>query len=453
MKKKNRKQKSKQGFTLVEALVGIFILAILSLGIYGTYAFGIKVSVNNRLMTEGAALAEKQIEAIHAMTYEDIGISGGIPSGTLPATSQETVDKGVYTIKRSVRCIDDPYNGLSPTDKSPCNYKQIEIKVSWPTSFTSDKVVLDTIVAPPSLETELNMGVLMVNISNGQGVPVSEASIQIKNSTLSPAVDFTTETAEDGSLTLPGAKPATTSYDITATKSGYETVKTYPPYPTSAFNPLDSYLSVAKGAITSKSFVIDMISALTINLRDTLGGTVPNATFGLKGGRTIGTTVEPSPKAVYYFTEPALVSNASGNWSKTDLGKGPYYFTITNANYELITTSPVLPWTLAPNGTQTVTVTMGNKSNTILVLTVKEFGTETVVSGATVRLLDSLGALVQTATTDDNGVIYFPQITSPAVTLTPGATYTFEVSKTGYITNTSSSLVNGITRINVSLSK
>lgn len=452
MRTKTKKIKEKRGFSLVETLIGIFILSILSLGIYGTYAFGIRVSINNRLVTEGTALAEKEIEAVRSMDYEDIGISGGIPSGVLPVTSTEEIDHGTYTVRRSVRCIDDPYNGVAPTDTSPCNYKQVEIKVSWPSRFSAKQVVLDTLVAPPSLETELNMGVLMINVSNGQGTPVSGADVSIKNTTITPNVDLTTETASDGSLTLPGAKPAS-NYEIGVTKNGYETVSTYPPYPTSTFNPLDSHLSVTKGAVTIKNFVIDIVSSLTVNIRDTLGDVVSNAAFGLKGGRIIGTTVEPSPKPIYFFNEPALSANASGNWSKSDLGKGPYYFEINNEDYELITTSPVLPWTLSPNASQTVTVIMGSRTQHILVLTVKEQGTETLISGATVKLTDSLGNLVQESTTDDNGIVYFPKIADPVVTLTGGATYNLEVSKTGYITATASTVVSAITRVNLSLSK
>ncbi len=452
MKKQNKK-KSKRGFTLVELLVGVFLFTLLFLGIYGTYSLGIKVTNHDRMITEGTSIAEEQIEAIHAMTYDNIGISGGIPSGTLLATETETRDHGVYTIKKTVKCIDDPYNNLAPVDTSPCNYKQIEVKVSWPSGFKSNTVVLDTIIAPPQVETEVNMGVLMVNISNSQGLPISNAEVHIKNTALSPQIDFTTETDANGGLTLPGAKPATTSYEITATKSGYESVQTYAPYPSSPFNPNDVNLSVAKGSITSKSFVIDMISSLTINLRDTLGNGIPNTPFALKGGRVIGTTVEPSPKQVYYYDQAVLTTNTSGNWTKSDLGKGPYYFTITNPNYELITTSPTLPWALAPNGNQTVTVIMGDKTANLLVFTVKEQDSTAVLPGATVQILDQSNNVIQTATTDDNGIAYFPQIATPAVTITAGTTYSYSITKTGYTASSGTSLVNGITRVNVSLVK
>ena len=488
--KKTTKNKDR-GFSLVEAIFGIFLLAILALGIYGAFAFGMKVSIHNRLVTTGTAIAEKQIEAIKSMKYTEIGVRGGIPAGNLEATETEVQDGTTFTIQRSIRYIDDPLDEKSPKDETPADYKQVEIKVSWPSSFTSNKVTLNTIISPPKRESDLNMGVLIINVVDGEGNPLEGAMVNIKNTTLTPQIDTTQETDNLGSLVLPGVPPASTSYQITVSKDGYETVGTYPPFPESPFNPLDAHLSVSQGQTTSKSFVIDKLSTMNITILDNLNQPLANTSFALKGGRVIGTTVEPAPKPVYYFDKTDLLTDSNGKWQKSDLGKGPYAFSISNPNYELITTNPPLNWNLASEENKSVTVIMGNKSSNILVLTVKEQETGTTITGASVTLVDSSsnengnensnnnsnentnnngnnnsnenannngnnnsnGNVLQQALTDANGIVYFPQASNPPVTLETNKIYKVIVSKDTYLPSEKTVTVSGITRTEVSLTR
>lgn len=450
---KKQKQRSK-GITMIESLVGVFLLAILSLGIYASYAFGLKMSVQNRMRTAATTIAEKKIEAIRAMNYEDIGVQGGIPSGQLFATETDTSNGGNYTVRTSVRYIDDPLDDKFPTDTAPMDYKQIEIKVDWPTNLENKVIILNTYVAPPRVETNVGMGVLMINTVDSAGNPLASCQVHIVNNEVNPHINLTEDTDNNGSLTLPGVPTTeTNSYEITVSKEGYETIQTYPPFPDSAFNPMDGHIAVSQGSITSKVFVIDLLSHQNIQFKDIHGASLPDMTFSLAGGRVIGTTVEAAPLPVYFYNESALTSDNSGLWSSPAIGMGPYFFEIANANYELITTSLSPPWSIAPNSTVPVDITMGSKTENILIVTVKETGGETPVVGATVRITDSMGNLFQESVSDINGIAFFPLVEDPPKTFLLGENYDIDVTKEGYLLGHELGPVSGITRKEVIITK
>jgi len=418
---------------MIEALVGVFLLAILSLGIYSSYAFGLKMSVHNRLRTQAAAIAEKKIEAIRAMKYQDIGLQGGIPSGPLTATDIEVDNGTTFTSRTSIRYIDDPLDQKFPQDTDPTDYKQVEVKVNWPTNMEDKNVILNTLISPPRRESSVGTGILMINTVDSNGTPLSGCQVHIKNTSLVPAIDLNDETDNNGSLSLPGVPTASNSYEVSIYKNtDYETVSTYPPYPTSSFNPIDVHISISEGQITSKTFTLDPVSHLNLHIMDIHGANIPNVGFSLKGGRIIGTTVEPAPQPVYFYNEPALSCDGNGLWSSPDLGKGPYTFSITNPTYEFITSNPTAPWSVASGSNIEANIIMGSKTENIFVVTVYEQGEEATIPGATVRLTDPQGVIFQETTTDINGIAYFPQNENPPKVLQTGTNYTIDISKEGY---------------------
>lgn len=446
-----KKQITGRGFTLIEALVGVFLLAILSLGIYASYAFGIKMSVHNRLRTAAATIAEKKLEGVRAMQYADIGVAGGIPSGPLTALETETENGAVYTVRTSVRYVDDPLDNVFPADTDPTDYKQVEVKVAWPTNLEDKEVILNTLVSPPKRESSLGTGVLILNTVDGQGAPLVGSKVHIVNSSVNPAIDLTDYTDNNGSLVLPGAPVADGTYEITVSRNNYETVSTYPPYPSSPFNPIDAHLSISEGGITSKTFTLDLLSQLNLNIKNIHGTGVPNLTFALSGGRIIGTTMDAAPQPVYLYNEPSLVCDSGGAWTGHDLGKGPYSFSFDSPTYELIASNPTNPWPVDSGSTVESNIILGNTSENILVITVQDPDEETSIPGAVVRLTDSLGVFFQETTTDINGIAYFPQTEDPAKTLVPGETYTIDVNAAGYNPGQKTETVNGILRTRVVL--
>ncbi|MBM3256196.1 MAG: prepilin-type N-terminal cleavage/methylation domain-containing protein [Candidatus Moranbacteria bacterium] len=446
-----KKIKIKHGFTLLESLVGIFLLAVLSLGIYTAYAFGMKTSVHNRLRAAAATIAEKRIETIRAMRYAEVGTEGGIPPGNLAPLITEENNGTDFSIQTSVRYLDDAYDGKAPEDTAAADYKQVEVKVNWPTNLEEKSVVLNTLITPPRIETNLGMGVLIINTVNGEGTPIPESKIQIFNNSVSPYVSLTEETDENGSLTLPGVPKSDQKYEVNISKNGYMPANTYPPYPKTSFMPIDTHLAISEGGVTSKVFIIDKIGHLKLRFLDTLGNVLPNLNFSLYGGKVIGTTVEPAPQSVYFYNETSLVSDAEGIWNSPDFHKGPYNFSISNNEYELIALSNSLPWIVSPDATTEETITMGKKTENILVVRIKEQGGEVPVADAVVKLTDSTGAFFQETKTNSDGIAYLPQIEDPAKTLNPAETYTLDITKDAYDPYQTTLTVSGLTRKDITL--
>ena len=83
---KNRTLKTnKSGFTLIEAIVGLTIFAIIAVGIYQTFSMATQLIQVSRLMITSAALSTEQYEIIHNLPYADVGVVADIPAGILAA--------------------------------------------------------------------------------------------------------------------------------------------------------------------------------------------------------------------------------------------------------------------------------------------------------------------------------------------------------------------------------
>jgi len=441
-----------KAFTLVEVLVGTFLLSVIALGVYGAFSFGVKTSTHNRLRTQAAAIAEETLEAVRAMPYEDIGISGGIPSGVLLASRDIEKDGTTFTVNTSIRYVDDAYDSQAPDDIVPSDYKQIQIEVGWPTNMEDDNIRLNTIISPPRMENILGTGVLIINTMDGEDA-VPNCQVHIKNNDVDPAIDLETETDDNGSLTIPGTPPSTSKYEVTVSKSGYEEITTYPPFPDSPFNPLVPHLSVAEDQVTSAVFITDLLGQLSLQFNNHKGEAVPEIPFSLKGGRVIGTTVGEEPESVYAFDEDSLESDSNGSWENLELGKGPYHMTLEESNFELITTDPVLPWELPPNGEEEAEIILGRSTHEILVVRVFEQEEEEEVPIEEASVSVSKGDFSQEVLTDANGIAYFPQIEDPEVELTNGEEYDITVTKEEYNTEDTTATISNLTREDVTMTK
>ena len=99
------------GFSYIEILVGILILAIVAGGIAQGLAATSMSLGTSKVDTTAVKLATSELDRAHRMDYEDVGLSGGSPPGTLLATSNTVVGTTTYKIDRDVVYVDDPALG------------------------------------------------------------------------------------------------------------------------------------------------------------------------------------------------------------------------------------------------------------------------------------------------------------------------------------------------------
>ncbi len=432
-----------RGFTLIESLVFLFIFALVSMAFLQTYTAGTRHIIESKNRLGATALANQKMEIIRSIDYEDIGTKRwngsawvyGIPAGDILEEEAISVNTRNYQVHTFVQYIDHPYDGTlggSPTDTIPNDQKRIRLTVTWGNATSSEEVSLVSTLSPEGVETSAGGGVLSINVLNSAGVGVPNATVRIVNTTSS--IDLTTETDATGNILLPGAPAGSRRYQLTISKDDYYGALTYPPYPTTAYNPVDVHGSVVAGTLNQKTIVSDLDADITLTTEDPFGTAIPNIPFTLRGGRLLGTN--PSTGAQVYAFNQTLSTDSAGAREFSDQSYGPYTFSTTDSRYRL--------YKITPEGTafNTTDVAAGSDAELTALLLDSQIGSTKItikrqsggspISGASVRLTGPAG-YDATGVADQYGMVYFPTVLPALVS----GTYQAQVTATGFVTKTS----------------
>ncbi|MDO8624237.1 MAG: hypothetical protein Q7R54_02675 [bacterium] len=257
--------RSARGFGLLETVIGVAIITIVFLALFGLLNATILVSTLAKAKAAATALADVQMEYIRGLGYDSIGTVGGIPSGTIPETAETTLNGLVYTTDTFVSYIDDPADGLGINDENgiTTDYKRVRVAVSYTAKSKLYSVVEVTTIAPPGIETTTGGGTLQINVVNAVGTPVSGATVTVVNAGASPAVNLSASSNVAGTVFLPGA-PAAAGYQITVIKTGYSGSQTYDQVSPN-INPNPGHLTVAENQTTTGTFAIDVLASFTLS--------------------------------------------------------------------------------------------------------------------------------------------------------------------------------------------
>lgn len=121
-------QGTEKGFSLLELLVAMTILAVGLLGVAGLQATAINGNLHGNTISQATVLAQDVIERIHATDYDDVNETN------FPAT-ENSVDGSIFN--RTILIKDnEPLNEL----------KRVTVTVSWSLS-RQHRVVLRTIIS------------------------------------------------------------------------------------------------------------------------------------------------------------------------------------------------------------------------------------------------------------------------------------------------------------------
>jgi prepilin-type N-terminal cleavage/methylation domain-containing protein len=295
----NRAGKFQRGFTIVETLVALGLFAIVAVGIYLAYANILDAIVSNRLQKAATAIANEEIELVRNLSYENVGIVGGAPSGVLVAKKTVPYGSLLFTLETFVRNIDDPFDGTlggAPNDTAPGDYRLVTFRVTCPgcTRFLLPKIEVSTIAAPKGLENSTNNGNLFIHAFDANGLPVANANVHIENTALVPTITIDDETNNAGILQLVDIPTSTTAYQITVSKNGYSTAQTYASGAFAPSAPTKLHATVAEQQITDISFGIDRLAELTVGTADQFCQTVSDVGFHVEGEKLVA--IEPDVK-------------------------------------------------------------------------------------------------------------------------------------------------------------
>jgi prepilin-type N-terminal cleavage/methylation domain-containing protein len=264
---KKTKGGTRGGFTLVEVLVGVALMSIVFLGIFGAYRLGLKAIGLSKNKTTATAIANSRIEMIRNLDYELVGLVGGaLPSasGTVESVATETINNGVYTIETKIRYAADAADGsMAPADSCVLDYKKIDVAVSWGGSFPGN-VTVSTDVAPKNLVQEVQSclnqpgGVLEVTVFDSAGILVPSPSINVYDTATNGIVAQATPVTGKHSFPL-----VVGSYRAEVFKNGYSSARTYSTAEIAV--PDSPNPAVLNGELTPMSLSIDLAATLSID--------------------------------------------------------------------------------------------------------------------------------------------------------------------------------------------
>lgn len=318
----NSKFKSQKSFTLVEVLVAVGLIALIFLGIFTVYTFGLRVVSLSQNRITAIAIANQQIEQIRNLSYQAVGVQGKYPSGDLPEIQTITRNNISYTVKIRIDYVVDPADGIAlPDDSCPNDYKRVRVEVSWQGQHPGQiKLVSDIVPKNIAEECATTGGILSVSVFDASGVMVNSPSIEIKNPTTGELI--TTATPADGKhyFSLPAG-----TYRVVVSKAGYSQDRTYSS--DEVTTPEKSDPPVLEGQLTENSFSIDRLSSFNVSTFSLWGqGSFSDSFLDetkiaqksniiLTTGESILETTSPSPQEGYLISIDVAPSNLT-EWSE-----------------------------------------------------------------------------------------------------------------------------------------
>lgn len=414
------------GQTLIGILIAIAVFSILSHSIFTLVSSSYQLVSFNRARITARHLAQERMEIIRNLDYDDVGTVGGIPQGILAQEENLSKNGLNYTVKTAVVYIDDAFNGTGPPNNT--DYKRARVEVSWEGLADSSRnpVVLITDISANASSTP-NGGNLVILVFDANGNPVSQATVRVVASSTTPQVDLTLETNSQGEVALPGAAECVSCYEITITKDGYSTDRTYST--SEVTNPQKPHVSVFADSISQVSFAIDVVGTLNIssvNSRENGFAPFGDVPFRLHGNKQIGTDAFAQP--VYKYDE-IVTTDSSGNINLENMEWDVYRISMpTTTSYDISGTSPLLPLNLTPSGSLSFTFSLDTHTDHGFFVTVKD-QSQNLIASASARLYNDTGF----ETIETTGILDDPDFGQTLISGLAEETYHLNATASGFI--------------------
>ncbi len=451
IKSNNLKRK---GFTLIEMLVVLFMFSTITVTFYRVFSAGTVLMIDAKKRIAAAHVANEKLEIIRSLDYGDIGVISGNPSGVIDP--DEYVTSGVYQfhVLTSIIYKDDPLDGIGAADGDDANdYKRARVDVKWGSEGSDQTITSYSDFVPFGVEEEIaGSGTLSIRVIDGEGAGLAGANVNILNNSISSPINMNVTTEANGYIIIPGAEASDQTYILTASKSGYDTISTLPPYPTSSYYPTDVHASVVDSDISEAVISIGEHSNLQIQFWDAYGGNLPNINFDMEGGRNMGT--ETDGTIIYNYNE-SLVSDGGGIKTINDLSPGSYKITITEPGYKLwcvdSSTGNEPDELILPHGKvlHEKAIKILNEASPSYFVQVLDADTGIPLHDASVTVTNSTEGFDETVNTDEYGYAFFPD--SASNTMMNGTTYDVSVTISGYTDETTSTTISNLTEDTISL--
>jgi type II secretory pathway pseudopilin PulG len=225
-----RHVRADEGFTLIEAVLGMVLFVIVATSLAGVITSSIASNSLARERTIAEQKSQEKIESIRRMDYDDVGLPSGNPPGIVTSPDSLNAQGLKATITTQVQWVDDP----TPTSyATSANYKRVTVTV---TRNRDGKVMSRAVtnIAPPGRAPfgGINNAIVNVTVSDmGLNQPADNATV---NLTLGPSAPLSDITGATGLVTFPSLTPSPPTYRIDVTKPGGYVTLSDDVYPSAA---------------------------------------------------------------------------------------------------------------------------------------------------------------------------------------------------------------------------
>ena len=253
-----------RGFGLVDVIVGVALMLVIFLALFGVLRASLILSTLAKAKAYAVELASTQMEYLRGLSYDALGMVGGIPAGTVPQTATTTIDGVAYSVRTFVQYKDDPADGVGAQDSNgiTVDYKVGKVTVSYYLNGLAKEINLLSNFVPPGIESSTGGGTLSIHVVDAANADVTGASVRVVNASTSPAVDFSTFT-NTGGLAIIGGAATSSEYQVYVSLTGYSSAQTYARTGQNV-NPTPGYFTVSKDQVTGGTFFIDRLSTLSL---------------------------------------------------------------------------------------------------------------------------------------------------------------------------------------------
>jgi len=360
-----------RGFTLIEVLIGTAVFLVVSLAAYGLFTNLFKLAAANQANILAVALADEQFEIIRNMPYSSIGLTNGIPLGTLPQTQTQTRGNYTFNVGLTVRNINLSSSTVQASEKL------VEVSITCPTCRNFSPVVLSGLVSPPDLQSASNGGALVIHVFDANGESVQGATVNVQSVSTS-SITNTDITDNYGVLNIIGVPQGGNAYQVIISKDGYSTERTYAIGTPSNPNPTRPNITVLNQQASQASFAIDRLSTISFSSVTPLCSPVSGFDFSLVGMKQIGASL---PK---YSSSHS--TDGSGNLILHGMEWDTYTITPIDTAYDVSGINPFSPFSLNPDNIQNVQFVVVPKDSNSLMVSVSDSASNLPISGALVEI-------------------------------------------------------------------
>ena len=357
---------------------------LFALGIYSGIQFVFKLVYNSRVRIVETAMLNEQIESIRNMSFYDVGILSGSPAGLLERVVTTTRNGISFEITRTIRNIDDPFDGLvdgDPQDLSPADYKLVDVSVVCLSCQQQIPVSMSTYIAPKYLEGDPTHGALFIQVFDASAVAVPGALVTIISTSTNPTYNFSDTTDADGMLRVVDLAAGVEAFDIAITKNEYTSDQTLlatggNPNPTKPFG------TVLAQSVSEMSFSIDRIASMSVETLNESCEVIPSVSLALTGTKLIGTLPD------VFLVDTTFSTNENGSYNMADVVWDTYTFDVTG--YDIVGSIPKETVQIVPGASQPVQLILGTAGAHALRVDVVNSVTGQPISNATVTVTSTL---------------------------------------------------------------